>query len=133
MTENCEPGPQKVAHHFPAHFCLAKTPSIAIWGILFFRMGPIEFPIESPFAPIESHIAPIQSPVLGDETVPKRSNQCRRTALDISLVSVSICMQHAIASSAFLCMNFVAPNLRHLRRNPTPPHPTPKLTNYSTI
>ena len=27
-----ETGAQKVAHHFSAHFCLAKTPSIAIWG-----------------------------------------------------------------------------------------------------
>jgi hypothetical protein len=31
-TENWEPGAQKVAHHFSAHFCLVKTPSIAIWG-----------------------------------------------------------------------------------------------------
>ena len=29
-------GTQKVAHHFPAHFRLAKTPSIATWDDLFF-------------------------------------------------------------------------------------------------
>ena len=34
-TANCGTGSQKVAHHFPAHFRLAKTPSIAIWGKIF--------------------------------------------------------------------------------------------------
>ena len=32
-------GSQKVAHHFSAHFCLVKTPSIAIWGHILLRGG----------------------------------------------------------------------------------------------
>ena len=35
MTENYGHGSQKVAHHFPVHFCLVKTPSIAICGKIF--------------------------------------------------------------------------------------------------
>ena len=31
-TEHRRPGVYKVAHHFSAHFCRARTPSIAIWG-----------------------------------------------------------------------------------------------------
>ena len=30
--ENWRPGTHKVAHHFSAHFCHVKTPSIVIWG-----------------------------------------------------------------------------------------------------
>ena len=44
-------GSHKVAHHFPAHFRLAITPSIAIWGKIFVLGGVgwdgVEFPIES--------------------------------------------------------------------------------------
>ena len=31
-TQHRRPGAHKAAHHFAAHFCLIKTPSIAIWG-----------------------------------------------------------------------------------------------------
>ena len=30
-TKNRRPGAQHIVHHFPARFCLVKTPSIAIW------------------------------------------------------------------------------------------------------
>ena len=38
-----ETGSQKVAHRFPAHFCLVKTPSIAIWFFCCLRPGPKGF------------------------------------------------------------------------------------------
>ena len=34
-----ETGSQKIAHHFPSHFCLVKTPSIAIPFFLFHGQG----------------------------------------------------------------------------------------------
>ena len=41
VTENCEHGSQKIVHHFPAHFRLVKTPSIAIWSIILFGEAPM--------------------------------------------------------------------------------------------
>ena len=42
-TEHRRPGAQKVAHHFSAHFCLVKTPSIAIWCQKTFFSGKPSF------------------------------------------------------------------------------------------
>ena len=45
-TENWRPGAHKVAHHFSAHFCLVKTPSIAICAErgMMHKKNPYEIP-----------------------------------------------------------------------------------------
>ena len=48
MTRLGAHGSQKVVHYFSAHFCLVKTPSIAIWGKQN-RGGPYEFELEFEF------------------------------------------------------------------------------------
>ena len=47
---NWRPRAHKVAHHFSAHFCLAKTPSIAIWG------QQIKFVMKAQFFQVHSQV-----------------------------------------------------------------------------
>ena len=51
-TENCGTESHKVAHHFSAHFRLAKTPSIVRWGKIFVLGRIFGFSSFSPIGPL---------------------------------------------------------------------------------